>query len=248
MSYSLQNSITWSQSFIADLNPTVYTGSEPALTTANIIVSMMLNPPFTWPWNRQYAEATLTAGVQDYSVATEDFGFLEKAMISYTSGGTTFQNELEAVYNNQPLGTTSQQSRPQFVAVQLQGILATSPPAEGVVFRFVNSPDQTYNVTFVYQMAPNFFTEVTQDWNTQCGIPYSFIDVFNSLFLSEMFQFSDDPRAVQYRQRGMAALLAKSSGLSEAQKNEITSYSNSNDLQTLAAHLKVQSASQARNV
>jgi hypothetical protein len=336
MSYTLQQTINYSQAFIGNLNPTVFTGEEPALTTANTIVSLLTNPPLTWPWNRAYFDTTLEQGIQDYLVLTNDFGFLEKVVLSYTdASGIEQQVELEAVFNNKALGTTTQQSRPNTCAVQLGGgntsgntpsgftgggfstligdgvsttytvthnlnteniivqvfnaitgeldavdmdiasansisltfgtapitnsenvvILAVSssgsgspPGPDGVVFRFMNSPDQTYYATFIYQLAPLFFTDVSQDWFTQCGIPYSFLDVFNSLFLSEMFQFSDDPRAVQYRQRGMAALLSKASGLSETEKNEILGFSMANDLQTIAAHLRVQQASQARGI
>jgi hypothetical protein len=248
MAYLLSNSITYSQAFIGNLTPTVYTGNEPAMTTANTIVSLILNPPFTWPWNRATTTATLTQGTQDYSVQIANFGFLEKVGLTYTLGGTSYQNEIEAVYNNKPLGLTNQQSRPEFVAVQYQGEVG-SPPGEGVTFRFLNSPDQAYTATFIYQQAPVFFTATSQDWLTECGIPYSFIDVFNSLFLSEMYRFSDDAgSAAIYRQRGMAALLSKASALTEMQRNEILAYSISNDLQTLAANLRTQQASQARGI
>ena|SRR5271166_1502350 len=50
-------------------------------------------------------------------------------------------------------------------------------------------------------------------------IPDQYMDVFNNLFLSEALAMVDDARAVQYRQRGVAALLAKASGLTEMQKN-----------------------------
>lgn len=50
-------------------------------------------------------------------------------------------------------------------------------------------------------------------------IPDSFVDIFNTLFLAETLQMADDVRAMQYRQRGIAALLAKSEGLSDMQKN-----------------------------
>jgi hypothetical protein len=45
------------------------------------------------------------------------------------------------------------------------------------------------------------------------------MDIYNNLFLSEMMVFADDARAPQYRQRGIAAFLAKADGLNEMQKN-----------------------------
>ncbi len=53
------------------------------------------------------------------------------------------------------------------------------------------------------------------DW---APIPDWYQDVYNNLFLSEMFTNADDARGQQYRQRGIAAFLAKAEGLTEMQK------------------------------
>lgn len=50
-------------------------------------------------------------------------------------------------------------------------------------------------------------------------IPNQYSDVYNNLFLSEAMAVVDDARAQLYRQRGVAAFLAKQTGLSEMQKN-----------------------------
>jgi len=50
-------------------------------------------------------------------------------------------------------------------------------------------------------------------------IPDQYSDVYNNLFLSEMLAMNDDARAQLYRQRGVAALMSKATGLSEMQKN-----------------------------
>lgn len=50
-------------------------------------------------------------------------------------------------------------------------------------------------------------------------IPNQFSDVYNNLFLAEAMAVVDDARAQLYRQRGVAAFLAKASGLTEMQKN-----------------------------
>jgi len=235
MAYLLSNTVTWSQAFVGNLDPTVYAGSEPALTAANMILSLIMNPPFTWAWNRASITQVLTPGQQDYAVTVANFGFLEKTIVSV---GTTTK-ELDSVYNSKALGATSEQSRPEFVAVQSYTPTTTT-------FRFLNAPDQAYTATFIFQQAPNFFTATSQDWNTQTGIPYSYIDVFNNLFLSDAFNFSNDERSAPYRQRGMAALLSKAEGLTEMQRSEILGYSMQNDLQTMAANLRTQQASQAR--
>src|SRR6266436_667804 len=50
-------------------------------------------------------------------------------------------------------------------------------------------------------------------------IPDQYSDVYNNLFIAEMMAMVDDNRAQLYRQRGVAALMAKASGLTEMQKN-----------------------------
>jgi hypothetical protein len=50
-------------------------------------------------------------------------------------------------------------------------------------------------------------------------IPDQYSDVYNNLFLAEALAVVDDARAQLYRQRGVAALMAKATGLSEMQKN-----------------------------
>lgn len=50
-------------------------------------------------------------------------------------------------------------------------------------------------------------------------IPNQFSDVYNNLFLAEALAAVDDARSQLYRQRGVAAYLAKATGLTEMQKN-----------------------------
>lgn len=50
-------------------------------------------------------------------------------------------------------------------------------------------------------------------------IPDAYSDIYNNLFLSEALAVNDDARAQIYRQRGVAAFMAKATGLSETQKN-----------------------------
>lgn len=242
MAYTLNNSITYSKSFAGGLDPTVWTGSEPAITAANTVVSLILNPPFTWPWNRvTVTQAITSGGGQDYTVSQANFGFLEKVSVA---GGSPSKNfELENVYNTQALALTSQIGRPNSVAVQ------TYIPGTSFSPRFTPVPDVNYTASLIYQKAPTFFTATSQDWFTQAGIPYFMIDVFNPLFISEMLQNSDDPsRAQVYRTRGMAALLSKQDGLNAMQKNAILGQYMADNSQSLAAQLATQQGVQAKGV
>src|SRR5579859_285233 len=50
-------------------------------------------------------------------------------------------------------------------------------------------------------------------------IPDQYRDVYNNLFLAEIMAVVDDAKSQLYRQRGVAALLSKATGLTEMQKN-----------------------------
>lgn len=240
MAYTLANTITYTKAFIGTLDPTVYTGSEPAISSANQIGSLIVNAPFTWPWNRTTTTQAITnAGGQDYTISAANFGFLEKCTITDGNGKI---KELDTVYNTLPLALNAVASRPEMVAVQ------TTVPGTSFSVRFNSKPDANYTATFIYQKAPVTFTATSNDWFSTIGIPYSFIDVFNPLFLSEMLQFSDDSRAQLYRQRGMAALLSKAEGLTQMQRNTILAQWMQDDLQTLAAQIRTQQAQQARSI
>jgi hypothetical protein len=121
-------------------------------------------------------------------------------------------------------------------------------PGTSIGLRFLSAPDQIYTVVSTYQKVPTLFTATTQDWFTQCNIPTYYMDIFNNLFLAEVFQVNDDSRAGLYRQRGMAALISKAEGLSEMTKAMLYSQAMFNDLQAIAAQLRVQQAHQARVV
>jgi hypothetical protein len=60
---------------------------------------------------------------------------------------------------------------------------------------------------------------VIGDWSP---IPENYKDIYNNLFLAEVYALVDDERSRVYRTRGMAALLGRASGLSETQKNIFT--------------------------
>jgi hypothetical protein len=79
-------------------------------------------------------------------------------------------------------------------------------------------------------------------------IPDSYNDIYNWLFLSEALSVMDDPRSQLYRQRGIAAFLAKSSGLTEMQKNVFIQQWLNYNRETQAVTLQLQQAHQARSV
>lgn len=92
----------------------------------------------------------------------------------------------------------------------------------------------------------NTASAVSNYWNP---LPDSFQDIFNNLFLAEAFAASDDSRSQLYRQRGVAAFLSKSEGLSELQINAfLRQWDATTTGQMLAAQMRTQQGSQGRAV
>jgi hypothetical protein len=87
---TLAGSISWAQTYNGYRSLTVGTNSEPAISSANIILQTVIGPPFTWNWNRSSATFNTVAGTQDYSQAVGSFGFIEKA--SYKIPAATITN------------------------------------------------------------------------------------------------------------------------------------------------------------
>ena len=221
---------------------TAQTGNEPAISIANMIVAFLFNPPLTWPMNRAEDASTSTvAGTQDYTVNITNFGFLESVTLTNASSKSW---AVPRIYNTQNLGTTSEQSaRPEACCVRFIS------PGTSIAIRFLSAPDAIYKATLTYQKAPVLFTATSQDWFTQCNIFNFYMDIFNNLFLAEALQVNGDVQeAGLYRRRGMAALIGKAEGLTEMQKNMMLAQATYSDIQTIAANLRTQQASQARSI
>lgn len=63
---SVQDVINWSEPFVDNV-PLLRNGStEPAMSIANIVIQIMLQPPFRWRWNRSITGFYCQPGVQDY--------------------------------------------------------------------------------------------------------------------------------------------------------------------------------------
>lgn len=63
---SIQNLVDWTLPFVDNVPLVRNNTTEPALSIANIVIQIMLQPPFRWRWNRQVTGFYCQAGVQDY--------------------------------------------------------------------------------------------------------------------------------------------------------------------------------------
>jgi hypothetical protein len=206
-----------------------------------MVVAFVNSAPFTWPTNRA-EDTTLTTvpGQSDYPLTIPAFGFLEK--LSLIDANTKYWN-MERIYNTAALNKNADQTkRPDSVSVNLIN------PGTNVTLRFTSMDDNYTGIT-TYQKAPVLFTATSQDWFTQSNLPPSQMHIYNNLFLGEAFQVDgNEQSAAIYRRRGMAALLATAEGLTEMQKSMIFAQAMFSDLQTIAANLRTQTASQARSI
>jgi hypothetical protein len=216
MSTTIQDSINYAETFIQYSPLSAGLNFNPATTIANDIQNTMMNAPFIWPWNRnEYSELVLERGTQDYTVDLNDFGFLEKVTLIDPNSHDVF--EIKDIYNNiaRAVATTSntqKYQRPNSACI----IMVTY--GTSLKLRFIGIPDKAYSTVLTYQKLVVPLTTLTGSTGTWV-VPDSFTDVFNSLFVGEAMANVDDARAQQYRQRGIATLLAKAEGLTEMQVN-----------------------------
>lgn len=84
--FQLNDSINFALPFVGFRPLTLINGLNPAAKIANLVRQAMLNPPFTWRWNRFTATILAQPGFQDYKIACANFGFLEKWSVA--NGGT----------------------------------------------------------------------------------------------------------------------------------------------------------------
>jgi hypothetical protein len=86
---------------------------------------------------------------------------------------------------------------------------------------------------------------VNQSW---APIPDSYSDIYNNLFLGESLAVVDDTRSQIYRQRGVAAFLAKAEGLSDTQKNIFAQQWLAQGREQNSVTLKLQQGVQGRGI
>lgn len=244
MANTLQTSINWVLPFIKyDPAITAGVGNEPSISNANLIRQIMQSAPLTWPETRNETTFVTTApsgsplvGVQDYTKAIGDFGFLEKVSLTNAAGKIW---EIKDVFNTAALGVSAELQRPSAIAVK------SNDGAGSIGFRFMGVPDAVYTVTLTYQKSAVLFAALGDAWTP---IPDKYSDIYNQLFLALSFDAVDgeSQRATQYWNRGIAMLLSKAEGLTEMQKNIFLTQWLRNDNQALAAQMRTQQGNQAR--
>lgn len=237
MANTLQSTINWALPYVMYSPLNAGTSNEPAITIASMIRNSFLTPSFIWSFNRNENNAqSTTAGVQDYTYSVTDFGFLEKVAL-IDSNNNVF--EIKDIYNTAALSQGGNQQRPSAVSVIL------NTPGTSFKIRFMGIPDAIYTIVLTYQKLAVQFASLSDGWSP---IPDSYSDVYNNLFLGEALAVDDDVRSQLYRQRGVAAFLAKAEGLTDTQKNIFAQQWLNRSREDGSVVLRLQQGVQARGI
>lgn len=237
MANTLQTTINWALPYVMYSPLNAGTNNEPAISIASMIRNSMLTPSFIWNFNRnENSSQSTTQGTQDYTYSVTDFGFLEKAAL-IDSNNNVF--EIKDIYNTASLAQGGSQQRPSAVSVLL------NTPGTSFKIRFMGIPDATYTIVLTYQKLAVQFANLSDGW---APIPDNYSDIYNNLFLGEALAVDDDNRSQLYRQRGVAAFLAKAEGLTDTQKNIFAQQWLNRSREDSSVVLKLQQGVQGRGI
>jgi len=202
---NLQSSALFALPFIG-YQPVNISNSEPAVTAANLTKQTILGPPFKWNFNRGEFSFPTEPNDQDYYLIIPDFGFLERATLTDSTGVV---KEIEI---QQSLAAESVKKRPGSIAANLiddQG---------GVTFRLNSMPPdaETYQVDGFYQKAPVLMSSMANTWRP---IPDHNGYIYDWGFLSFVSLLTKDARFPIFGQRFTAHLLGAQEGLTALERN-----------------------------
>lgn len=76
---TVAQTMAWAQAYGLGRVLNAFLNNEPAITSANLILSTILAPPFIWNWNRSSVTFITSINIQDYVRAITTFGNIEKA-------------------------------------------------------------------------------------------------------------------------------------------------------------------------
>ena len=204
-----QNTVDWAKGYVDFESQIIGTGSEPAITNANIILQTILGPPFKWNWNRSTVSVTTIVGTQDYATAASTFGFIESASAALST--TIFA--IDEIKQDLSIGSTiaAALGRPKSIAPQIDD------NAGNITFRFLPVPDQIYTVTVGFQKKiPALISALSTTW---APIPDQYEYIYSYGFLALTMAYSDDPRFPIFNQKFVDHLLGTQQGLTETERN-----------------------------
>lgn len=206
MARTLDQTIAWATYFVGNRALALGTPAiEPAITSANMVIQVMLSPPFKWRWNRASVDIAFAGG--DTAQAIANFGFIEKAYVTALSG-SNINKGIEIPNIATELAKDSSAGRPQTICPYLDD------NAGNITFRFMpGNPDVSSTVSVIYQKKPVALAQTSDSW----PIPDEYGYIYHWGFLALVYLFADSAKFMPANQKFISSLLALAEGLSEQQ-------------------------------
>lgn len=207
---TLERSVNYVQRFIRNAPLTFINNGDPAFSSADWVREFILSPPFAWRWNRGYVSPiTVQLGVADYTTNVPDFGWIEKAYLTFPviDGNPGRSIELS---NELVLASEILTNQPSTISAQLDD------DNGNITFRIFPPPDRAYTLYIIYQKAAAKFTSLSQTW---APLPDYTSYLFHQGFKALCYEYMGDERFGFALQLFMQQLVAANEGLSETEKN-----------------------------
>lgn len=203
MTLTVQDGITFSRAYIKQQTLSV-NNQQPGLGIAQIILNIMLGPPFVWRFNRFSFEFPInTTGGTDYVISVPGLGHIETQWMIDDQGKF---HELSGAIS---LAKTGMQKQPTKVAPQYDDNLGN------ITFRFNSIPDRNYTAYFDYQQKPPLITGYGQPLGTMSD---EFVHIFYTGMLAWAAMLVNDARFPIWEKRFIADLIAAQDGLDDQAK------------------------------
>lgn len=208
---SLLNTILWTGPYV-HYQPLAINGQHPSIANANLVKQTMLGSPFAWPWNRVETDPiTIVVGQQDYTAVLPNFGFIEKAWLTFTVG--TSPNviiEIKEIGVKTSLGRDSTLGRPEYISV-------LKDDGQGnITLRLMPAPEIACTLTVQYQSKSLPMRSLGSLW---FPIPDELSYIVNYGFLALSMMVTGDARFPIFNDRFVSHLLGAQDGLDELQRN-----------------------------
>jgi len=203
MSFTVQDGITFTRAYIKQQSLYV-NNQQPALGAAQIVLNVVLGPPFSWRANRTTTVISIsTAGGTDYQVNVPTFGRLDTQWLVDGNGKI---HQLGGEITLPKIGTSKLPTKicPQY-----------DDNAGNITFRFDSVPDQAYSAYLDYQQKAPLVTGAAQPLGT---ISDENADLFFEGMLTWASLLVNDARFPIFERQFVAHLLSRQDGLSEQAK------------------------------
>lgn len=202
-SLTIQNTLNWEGGYL-DQQPCKINGMEPALSSANLVLSTLLSPPLAWPWNRSTA-AFSTSG-QDFTLTgLTNFGYLEGGSMM-DANGQPWELEVKNV-----LHPDMSQARPRWCSPLIDDGMGN------ITFRLSPGPPTgTSTGVLIYQRRAPILMSLGTTWSP---VPDDRIHMCQWGHLSLMSLIGNDARFNSYNQKFVTAVLSSNGGLTAMERN-----------------------------